>query len=1053
MEDLQSRGPVLLLLLVTLICSVSANVANIAGSLTAEYELINHNPGGSYYASIILTNHGSTPLGATGWSLYFCHENVVQFNRFNISNGEYLVTRRGGFVLSHVKGCMYKFTPSPVGFQAIDINQRRRLTFLAAASISGIYDIYPNIYVADNTQSALITNTNSYRNYVAPFNSIFQYTRDPPKDPVLPVSPLRSYAVLVNQTYPVLTPGDIIPTPLMKRATPNKLIIDSSWRLYTNIPRLIVDGLMEYVKRKLEMSESPNEITQNVILFELGNPPSFVENSDEWYNLTITPTYRYVRIVANTTAGLFNGFQTFLNIRKIKTTTSQNKVTEVPELVITDSPRFQHRGLLLDVASNFMPVPTVMKLLHIMALVKLNKLQLLLANDYAVRLEIDGMPTFHTVGSRRCHDESENSCLFSQLGSDPSGNGLGSGYYSIQDYLDILSLAKQLHIEIIPMWNFDSNMRASEIAMRAYSKATNDRTMDWSLPQLDKTSHLKQNMFRLGKVDPCAGETERFIRTIVATIKSYHAIADYPLKTFSVGGDDTDIPAWIDKCRLRNKDVTTGHPYVQTKLEFTKMLVRVAIENEVTLNAYDNQFTAFPTLCFNSTDCPDWMMPFNGSKWYPPNFDVSVTHRDPRVIFQNRLRLRGHNATANISDHENETKLKMFQRNGYKSIISTQDVLDLSVKEEPGPYVPGELPFGRSPIPVQHIFSMWPESMCCSRYECFPRTNPAGYMKLPLHPDPLCLEDPRAKGPIGMQASISTRKVRTESELFQLLFPRLFAVAERAWHRGNWENTVRLPIRNIHAARIAEIQDFQKFKAILGTHLLPMLDNERALYYMTPPGAVMRNITADLRDMRRAVSAKTEYPGFVAQIKTDKMSAFEDVVDNKVYDSLQTEFRTRNKQSTRHSRSEIVRTTFPDKYAREHMIIMHNLAANSSLEFPIQTRFRNQDDATGVNSYSIIHGLPLYFDRDFGEFFNKTGYQVFLQRKPVLIQHHVARMQQHQRQFLNGHGASGTRASNPNTRNAGGPVPMGANQNMMNAAGPVPMGTNPNMINRRQNVG
>ncbi|XP_060086369.1 putative beta-hexosaminidase [Ylistrum balloti] len=995
MEDLQSRGPVLLLLLVTLVCTASANVADLAKRLEAKYELINHNPGGTYYASIILTNVGNIPIDATGgWSLNFCHENIVEFERFNRSTEEYLPTRRGGFILSHISGCLYKFTPDPQGFQAIGPNQTRRITFLSPFSISGIFDVYPNIYLADNTQSAVISNTRDTRLFVAPFKNIFQYTRHPPTDPILPVSPIRSYAVLANQSYPALQPGDIIPTPLLIRSVPSnrKVFIDSSWMFYsgTNSPQVV--ELMSYFQKTLDIPVSTTPKQSDVIAIGIvSDVPSFVENSDEWYNITVSATFKYVNIVAKTTHGLLNGFQTLLNLLEVKVKPDNTRVFEVPEIMITDSPRFKHRALLLDVASNFFPLPTLEKLLRIMALVKLNKLHLLLANDYGARLEITSIPGFHIIASKRCHDETEESCLSPQFGSDPSGNGVGSGFYTATEYKMLLSIAKQLHIEIIPTWNFDSNMRASEIAMRAYSKATNDNTMNWSLPVLDKTSEVKPNLFRLGKVDPCAVETERFIRTIISTIRSYHTDAGYPLKTFGIGGDDTDIDAWLTKCRVRNKINRPGNPYVHRKLEFNQMLAKIAVENDVTLNAYDNQFTAFPTTCFNSTECTDWFTPYDLKRWMPNTFRASVTHREPTVMTLTRLRFKNLNVSE-LGPHDAETKMRMFQRNGYSSIISLQDVLDFTIKEEPGPYVPGEMPLGRSPIPLQHVYSMWPEALCCNRYEC--NRGAFSYRGRRI---PLCVEDVNAPGPIGMQAFLSTRKVRTESNLFLLLFPRLIAFAERAWHRASWENTIRRPIRNLTAAGIAEVHDFQKFKAILGTKLLPTMDKYKAIYYMAPPGAIMRNVTTNVNDQNRAVSAHTEFPGFVAQIKTDKMPDFEDIVNNKIYSIQHAEFRTRNAQSTRFSRSEVVLSNFTDKYAREHMEMMSDLAETSVLEYPIQTTLRNQDDPSGLVSFAIRPELPLYFDREFGRFFNRTGFQAFTRIRPTLVQQAMQNREQHMR--------------------------------------------------------
>ena len=38
-----------------------------------------------------------------------------------------------------------------------------------------------------------------------------------------------------------------------------------------------------------------------------------------------------------------------------------------------------------------------------------------------------------------------------------------------------------------------------------------------------------------------------------------------------------------------------------------------------------------------------------------------------------------------------------------------------------------------------------------------------------------------------MQAQLWTETVRTKTHLHEMVFPRLLALAERAWHKAQWE--------------------------------------------------------------------------------------------------------------------------------------------------------------------------------------------------------------------------------------------------------------------------
>lgn len=104
-------------------------------------------------------------------------------------------------------------------------------------------------------------------------------------------------------------------------------------------------------------------------------------------NITANPDR--VEIIGNSVGGVFNGIQSLFSLLAFGGT--------IPTMTITDEPRFGHRGLLLDLARNFFPKSTVIKLLEVMALFKLNKLQLNLADDEGWRLDIETLPELAKV--------------------------------------------------------------------------------------------------------------------------------------------------------------------------------------------------------------------------------------------------------------------------------------------------------------------------------------------------------------------------------------------------------------------------------------------------------------------------------------------------------------------------------------------------------------------------------------------------------------------------------------------------------------------------------
>jgi hexosaminidase len=125
-------------------------------------------------------------------------------------------------------------------------------------------------------------------------------------------------------------------------------------------------------------------------VIQLAQNPNLKEGP-EGYLLQITTKPPRVHIMGSSIAGLHNGIQTFLSLMATGNT--------IPAMKITDKPRYEYRGLQMDVARNFFDKATVIKVLDIMAMYKLNKLQLNLADEEGWRIEVPGIPELTKVHS------------------------------------------------------------------------------------------------------------------------------------------------------------------------------------------------------------------------------------------------------------------------------------------------------------------------------------------------------------------------------------------------------------------------------------------------------------------------------------------------------------------------------------------------------------------------------------------------------------------------------------------------------------------------------
>ena len=122
----------------------------------------------------------------------------------------------------------------------------------------------------------------------------------------------------------------------------------------------------------------------------------------EGYRLAVT-TSRVV-IIAADNAGAFYAFQTIrqlLPVQFYSKTPVKGIDWKIPCVLIEDYPRFVWRGAMLDLARYYMPREFVKKFIDLMALHKMNSLQLHLTDDQGWRIEIKKYPKLTEVGAWR----------------------------------------------------------------------------------------------------------------------------------------------------------------------------------------------------------------------------------------------------------------------------------------------------------------------------------------------------------------------------------------------------------------------------------------------------------------------------------------------------------------------------------------------------------------------------------------------------------------------------------------------------------------------------
>jgi hexosaminidase len=154
-----------------------------------------------------------------------------------------------------------------------------------------------------------------------------------------------------------------------------------------------------FVEEKLNL-QITSDVTQSIhriqvriddIKTEFDRFPE-VQSLDEAYVLRISP--QNVAITGQTDSGVFYGIQSLLSLLE----TNSDRVS-LPLLTVVDAPRKPFRGLMLDVARNFIDKKNILRIMEVMAMYKMNKLHLHLTDDQGWRIEVPGVPVLTQVAN------------------------------------------------------------------------------------------------------------------------------------------------------------------------------------------------------------------------------------------------------------------------------------------------------------------------------------------------------------------------------------------------------------------------------------------------------------------------------------------------------------------------------------------------------------------------------------------------------------------------------------------------------------------------------
>jgi hexosaminidase len=231
---------------------------------------------------------------------------------------------------------------------------------------------------------------------------------------------------------------NIIPKPQKVEAREGTFKLDHKTKIVATddagrrIAHLFNDLLHRNYGFKLDITGKPRENNAVVFVTETqANPPGA-------YTLTVDSNL--VRI-SGSAPGMFYGLQSVMQLIPVNFA----KEATIPAVAITDAPRFQYRGMHLDISRHFQPVEFVKRYIDLMSQYKFNTFHWHLTDDQGWRIEIEKYPKLTTVGQYRNEShEGRYSTTF-------KGDGRPvEGFYTQEQIRDVVAYAKARHINVIP---------------------------------------------------------------------------------------------------------------------------------------------------------------------------------------------------------------------------------------------------------------------------------------------------------------------------------------------------------------------------------------------------------------------------------------------------------------------------------------------------------------------------------------------------------------------------------------------------------------------------
>jgi hexosaminidase len=275
-------------------------------------------------------------------------------------------------------------------------------------------------------------------------------------------------------------------------------------------------------------------------IIDLSYMESKTEHPDE-YTLGVVGTA--VMISAHSEIGVFYAIQSLIQLLP----TTKAATLEIPNVIIYDYPRFEYRGMHLDVSRHFFDVAFIKKYIDYLALHKMNYFHWHLTDDHGWRIEIKKYPKLTEIGAWRDgsivglwpgkgNEGIKYEVLPTEIKITPKDATIKTdgikygGYYTQEQVKEVIDYAAKRYITVIP-----------EIEMPAHSMAVLA-----AYPELgtepNKKYTVAQTWGMMNKYNNVLQPTEKTFKFLEDVLTEVMAL--FPSQYIHIGGDEASKVWW-----------------------------------------------------------------------------------------------------------------------------------------------------------------------------------------------------------------------------------------------------------------------------------------------------------------------------------------------------------------------------------------------------------------------------------------------------------------------------------------------------------------------------